>query len=334
MGEAMAILRREINTRRDLLWLALAVAVIVLLLPFLPGLEGQTRADVWETASTLLCLCVGCLLAIGLGATTFGTDLAEGRLGFFFARPISGASVWLGRITGSLTLVFVSELIILAPVALIRPSSLQLLTRYGWWGLVPLVLAPVLLLLLAHAVGVMVRARTVWLALDVIGFVTAALVMFLVLRPLVQWGTRGAVWSVALAFVGAGIVALAFGGAAGVIFGRTDLRRTHGALSLGLWISLGVTVACAASYGHWVNDIGPRDLGDVWVEGNDSTGTWTVVSGEAPLKFNIERTVPCLLERRKIRPRLTTGDVGELVPATIRVFGIWDDRDLVRREAK
>ena len=289
MGHAMAIMWREINARRELLWLALAVATMVMLLPFLPGLEGQTRADVWETASTFLCIGVGCLLAVGLGATTFGTDLAEGRLGFFFERPISAASVWLGRITGVLILVFVTELIILAPVAFIRPSNLQLLTRYGWWGLVPLVLAPALLVFLAHAMGVMVRARTAWLALDVVGFVSAAVAMFLVLRPLVRWGTRDAVWSVGLALIGATLVALALGGAAGVIFGRVDLRRTHGALSLGLWISLGVTVACAASYGHWVNDVGPRDLVDVWVESIDSTDTWAVIRGEAPSKFNIER---------------------------------------------
>jgi hypothetical protein len=234
-------------------------------------------------------LAIGYLLAVGLGATTFGSDLSEGRLGFFFARPVSGASIWVGRITAVVTLVLISELISLIPVAFIRPVDIQLLTRFGWWILVPFVLAPVVLVFLAHAVSMMARARTAWLLLDVIGFMGAAVVVWAVLRPLVLWGNPTAVGLVGVAFAAAAIVALALAGAAGVIFGRTELRRVHGALSLTLWISLAVVWAGVASYGSWVNDFGPRDLNDIRLEQVDPTGNWAVVVGTAPSRFDIQR---------------------------------------------
>jgi len=289
MGNTIAIFWRELTARRDLLWLAVAVVGGAFLLPYLPGIEGPTRTELWEAASMFCALAIGYLLAAGLGATTFGADLSEGRLGFFFARPVNGASIWVGRITAVVTLVLISELISLIPVAFIRPVDIQLLTRFGWWVLVPFVVAPVVLVFLAHAVSMMARARTAWLVLDVIGFMGAAVVVWAVLRPLMLWGNPTAVGFVCLAFAAAAIVALALAGAGGVIFGRTDLRCVHGALSLALWISLAVVWAGVASWGHWLNDFGPRDLGEVRLEKIDPTGSWAVVSGTAPSRFDIGR---------------------------------------------
>ena len=301
MGGVMAIMWRELTARRDLLWLAVAVVAGAFLLPYLPGIEGPTRTELWETASMFCALAVGYLLAVGLGATTFGADLSEGRLGFFFARPVNGASIWVGRITAVVTLVLVSELISLIPVAFIRPVDIQLLTRFGWWILVPFVVAPVVLVLLAHAVSMMARARTAWLLLDVIGFMAAAVVVWAVLRPLVLWGNHIAVWAIGLAFAAAAIAALALAGAAGVVFGRTDLRRVHGALSLALWISLAAFWAGVASYGHWLNDFGPRDLGEAWLEKVDPTGTWAVVGGTAPSRLDIgRRFIVSMKDRRYV----------------------------------
>jgi len=289
MGSTVAIMWREINARRDLLWLGVAVAVLVTLLPLMPGLEGQSTKDVWDTASTFFALALGYLLAIGLGAMTFGSDLSESRLGFFFARPVNGVAVWVGRMLGAYTVILACQVLILTPLIFVRTENLGLLVQYGWWTMVPMVAGPALVLLAAHATSVMIRARTAWLILDVLGFNAAAVVVWATLRPLVIQGTPDSVWAVSSVFVAAAILALALAGAAGVVSGRTQLRRVHGALSLTLWLGLTATWAGAANYGSWVNGFGPLDLGEVWTNSVDPTGDWVIVTGQAPGRFDIER---------------------------------------------
>jgi len=289
MGGTIAIMWREIKARRDLLWLASAVTVLVILLPYLPGLDGQTDREVWETASALFAIVLGYLLAIGLGATTFGTDLSENRLGFFFARPVNCVPVWVGRMLGTYLVVLACQLITLTPLFFVRREDFGVLIHYGRWGLVPMVAGPALVLLAAHAMSVMFRARTPWLILDLLGFVAAAVTVWVTLRPLVLWGTPESVRAVSATIVAAAIAALTLAGAAGVLFGRTALRRVHGALSLTLWISLGATWAGAAYYGLWVNGFGPLDLAEVELSEVDPTGSWAVVTGIAPSRFDIAR---------------------------------------------
>ena len=83
MKEITAIARREIVARRDLLLLAAAVMMISVLMPLVPGTSNYDPASTRSVASQVLALLLGCGIAAGLGISTFGRDLASGRLGFF-----------------------------------------------------------------------------------------------------------------------------------------------------------------------------------------------------------------------------------------------------------
>jgi len=115
MNATIAIMARELMARRELLLMAVALAIMISLLPFLPNIETYEATDVRTVASSATALALGCLLALLLGATVFGDDLSEGRLGFFFARPVSGLAVWWGKMLAVIMLIWVIEAIVLLP---------------------------------------------------------------------------------------------------------------------------------------------------------------------------------------------------------------------------
>lgn len=105
MQATMAIMARELVARRDLLLVAVAAAIIASAMPLMPGLQGYTPEDVRTVSSNGLAVGLGWGLSILLGATILGRDLSENRLGFFFARPVSGLAVWWGRVLAVLFLI-------------------------------------------------------------------------------------------------------------------------------------------------------------------------------------------------------------------------------------
>ena len=293
MTPAVAVFERELSARRNLWLLAAATAVIAAVSPVLPGVAGYEHADVLSVASGTLALALGWGLAIALGATVFGGELAAGRLGFFFARPVASFSVWVGRMLAATALILGSELIVLLPAVVAGNMVPDLLEGGAIPGLLAYLIAPVLLLLLANAAGIMLRARTPWLVLDLVGMVGTVVALWLILSPLAFMGTALATAVVASAAVVVLGVALAAGGLAGLAVGRTGLRRTHGALSLTLWLVLAVGLAGLAAYSNWLRGFGPASFVDIKVVGASADGEWVELEGKASGRLDVRRR--CLL---------------------------------------
>jgi hypothetical protein len=290
MNAIIAIMAREVMARRELLLMAVALAIMISLLPFLPNIETYEATDVRTVASSATALALGCLLALLLGATVFGDDLSEGRLGFFFARPVSGLAVWWGKMLAVIMLIWVIEAIVLLP-SFYSGGAYIFSTHYGigWSARFAYVVVPLLLLLFAHAVSIMVRARTAWLFLDIAGAVIIAIFAWLNLRPMLEIGAVIALWVIAGALIAALLIALSVGGASGVAVGRVDLKRAHGALSLALWGTLAICVAAITVYGGWLRDFGPRDFNDVDVMTVAPDGGWVEVVGRAKGRLDVKR---------------------------------------------
>ena len=289
MNSTLAVFRREVVARRDLVWLALAAAVLATLMPLLPGLEGQSPEDVRSLTSQVLAMTVGWVMAVGLGATVFGGDLSAGRLGFFFSRPLGPLQVWFGRILAVVALVLLAEFVIMIP-SFAAPGTSVFVDGSGWWELVlGLVAAPFFLVLAAHAVSIMLRARTAWLFLDLVGLVAVGVVMWVALQPLVLMGAPVAAVLVAAAAAAALLIALIAAGAAGLVFGRTDLRRTHGALSVTLWLVSGMLLAGVAAYGMWLRSFDPSQFDQVDVSSTAPDGRWIEAAGNARWRFDVWR---------------------------------------------
>jgi hypothetical protein len=286
----MSIIRREFAARRDLLVLAAAVMIIAVMMPLMPGTGNYGTSDVRSLASQVLALMLGYSVAIGLGISVFGSDLSAGRLGFFFARPVTTRAIWVGRMLAALAIVFACEAIVIVPAVVAEGAQLVHINPTGWWAIVSaFVLMPIILCLASHALSVMGRARSAWLLLDLAGLVAVAVGSWLAIRPLIVMGAIRAVVVVSTLLAVAAAAALAIAGWAGLAVGRTDLRRTHGAMSIALWSLLGVAVACLLVSSGWLRGFGPAQMDDVEVFSVAPDGGWIEVWGSAPWRLDVRR---------------------------------------------
>ena len=290
MKAILAIMAREVMARRELLLLAVALAILISFLPYLPNIEAYEATDVRTAGSSATALALGCILALVFGATVFGNDLSEGRLGFYFARPVSGLAIWWGRVLALIGLIWVVEAIVLLPSfygggAYIFSAAYDI----GWPARFAFIGGPLLLFLLAHAASTIVRAGTPWMFLDLGGVLVVGLFAWLNLRPLFEIGAPIALWVVAGALIAALLIALAIGGASGVAVGRVDLRRAHSAQSLAMWSTMAICVAAITVYGNWLRSFGPRDFTDVDVLTVAPDGNWVETVGGAKGRLDVNR---------------------------------------------
>jgi len=284
-----AVLFREVAERWLLLVGAEAVGFFPLLVPFLPGVQSGFSAEFRAGVALALCFTVAAVLAVTLGASVLAGELAEGRLGFYFSRPIAGWAVWAGKLAGVAVLSIGSALLVLLPT-LVVDRRLEL--GMPWWMDTPwtrhvppfvgiLAAGCVLLLLFSHLVSSMVRSRSPWLLLD-LGAALAAAALF--------WSIRQTLWregAIDAFFWGLGglvllvTVAAAVASAVQVTRGRTDARRAHRLLSLTFWSGVGIATAAFAIFSHWVVDVSPSDLRAFEAVLSPAASTWIGVRGPA-----------------------------------------------------
>lgn len=295
----LAIFEREIFERRLLGLVALALGLVAVALPRVPGFlpGGMSAEDLQNGLALGFALLLTGLLALFLGGSVIAGDLAERRLGFYFARPLAGWAIWAGKIAAALALIFGGGLLVLAPAALISGGinlnaelGLPMLMSGGGlalsWTLVLL-----LVLFAAHAVNVIVRARSPWALLDVAALGVVSLLVWAAARRMTVAGIpvrmldRDAELSI-LGWMESGFFGLLFfilvaAGAFQVIRGRTDLRRGHQLLSASLW---GTLLAAALAFGAvslWVMAAGPGDLQGFEGISASPRGRWIAFHGPA-----------------------------------------------------
>lgn len=289
-----AIALREIVERRMLLLLALALGLLSVLLPLLPFIR---KAGSVTESRDLLAWVLACGfsggLAIVLGASVVGRDLSEGRLGFFFSRPVSGLSLWAGKFAGALLLSAAVAFLTLLPATILGGGLLVPILHVGpiyeiglegrveaVWLYASLAALLLFLLAVAHAVSVAIRSRSAWIALDLAGVCGAALVVLLIGRELLlRWAVMEAA-RLSLWLAGGVLLALLAGGAAQVCAGRTDVKRGHRALSLALWLCVAVCLGAVGFAAARYLDVPAAKLRLVWVS-RPPQGEWVSLSGTA-----------------------------------------------------
>lgn len=271
MTGTVAVLRREVAERRLLFAGAAALGLLPLAAPLLPGGYPELRGDMAVFLGQIL----STLLALLLGATVVSRDLAEGRLTFYFSRPLTGGAVWAGKLGAAALLTGACGLLAVLPgwLAAGWGSSKVDLAKLSSWGI--LVLG---LLFLAHAAGVLLRERSAWLLLDFVAFCAVATLIDVVERNSDLSGT-GVYERVSQPGMTAALVILAAASAVQILAGRSDLRRGRRLLSLWLWPPLLAVAASLAVYSYRATEAEPRDL--TRVEGLVAAprGPWVAVSG-------------------------------------------------------
>jgi hypothetical protein len=280
-----------------MLFVAAAIAAAApFAVPWLHGLHGVDSVDVRRGTALALSLVFLLGTTAFIGGTRLPRAIAERRIGFDLARPLSTAAIWGGTLCGTLVLAFGSALIAFVPAALAgdakAPWSLAG-EATAWWALVDvteipvpwpvLVFAAALLAFgLFSAAGVAIRARSPWIVFDLLAIPAAALAA---MYGLIRLGWAGVGFEVsvrALVLVALLVVlALLLAGLAAVARGRTEIRAAHAAQSAVLWGTIAAGLLGLYGYGQWFLSAGPTDLTKIETVRAASRGPWALVAGRA-----------------------------------------------------
>ena len=299
-----AVFEREIVERRLLPLAAFVLGLVPLAAPLLPGMPAAPPPVLRSGVALGLALIVSFVLAVLLGGSVIARDLGERRLGFYFARPLSGGAIWAGKLAAAAALAVGAGVLVLLPTSLLGglpdpsgywdttlgPSLSRPELALGWLGALLLAVAA------ANAASVMLRSRSPWLLLDLAVLSVTSAVAFICLQILIRDWAGGLLWArlgrtaapqitllqnIEMVMGAVTLVALLAAGAAQVSRGRTDLHRGHRILSLVLWSALLPAAIVLAGYTRWFESPSPQDL--VSVEGVVAApaGSWIALYGRA-----------------------------------------------------
>jgi hypothetical protein len=249
---------REIAARWILFPIVIALAMLIASIPYLVAAENEleTATNIWTNNS------LGpWVVAAVIGMSLLGNDHTESQLTFYFARPIAARDIYLGKLVGGITLALGAQAIFLGFGRLVMPG----VSRVGGLGVVrgEDVLVTVVFVAVGMLVGIVVRSRTRWLAIDVAGVMAVGVAIAAAAshvhdaRQELERSTAAGqleqlsagVGTLQLAMVVVALVGAVIAGWFAVAIGRTDRARTHAALSTTLWSivvpATGVVVAVA-----------------------------------------------------------------------------------------
>ena len=287
MRSLWAVIAFETCQRRLVFLAALVLGLLPWAMPLL--WPSQDAADLRLASASIVGLFLSCSLAIGLGATAAGSDLSSGRMGFFYAQPLSGAVIALGKMCAVVLVSASPLLIVTAPVLLFgvteRTTYSGQLLHLG----VVCIIVIVGLAIGSHVVSVAVRARTGWLALTaaaLIGIGLVAVVNGRVLGRLVS----PALWLiVSSATMLATLLALFISSWFQFRSGRADLQRSGRALAIATACTLLVVALGSFVYSSWAGRPTFDDLRGVHYVGEVGAG-WLRVTGPVRWRPGYEAT--------------------------------------------
>ncbi|HEV8658806.1 MAG TPA: hypothetical protein VGS96_09255 [Thermoanaerobaculia bacterium] len=281
MTRTLSIAAREIRERSFVFAAAGIMAVIPFASALLPYARTTGRTQIISVGGLIVSIGFTFALALVLGGSFVGRELAERRLSFYFSKPVSSSAIWFGKLAGAL-------MTIAACFAIIFVPSFVAARRFwtpNWSSspasfIVAIVATAVCLFLLAHVGSTMVRSRSPRVALDLLLLCVTVGAIWLILRPLfaslaMQLASDLA-WSIGTAI----FVAIVSAGWWQLARGRTDIQRSHAELSRFLWASVGAVVTAAALIVAWVFSAGPQDI-DIKVAYQNPRGDWAIVRGPA-----------------------------------------------------
>jgi ABC-type transport system involved in multi-copper enzyme maturation permease subunit len=280
MNQTLVIARREIVEKKFVLAAAVAFAVLPFLLLLLPGARRNSH-EVTRIAATIFAVGFTAGFAAILGASFVGRDVAEGRMSFFFARPVTAAAIYFGKLTASLLLIVSAFLIIITPAIASDPKAFaDVWSANGRAVAITILTISLGLFVISHVIGTFVRSRSPLVALDFVLAFGVGVAVWALLRPMIQAGAAQIVLWMTSGLAAGAILSVLAGGAWQVANGRIDRKRNHYELSRFLWPALAVVLLLAAAYEAWVTHPSPNDLTDLSAE-EAPGGKYAIVAGPA-----------------------------------------------------
>jgi ABC-type transport system involved in multi-copper enzyme maturation permease subunit len=294
MSTAMVIASRELRDRTRVLIVGIALAALPFLIAYVAGARDRVSNVGLIGGVTAVSYAI-CLAAI-YGVTTIGRDLTDKRLSFYFAKPVSPAALWFGKMLAAWVTIAGAAIFIAIPSFLFaRQEFLYTWGSDPWliWKIGATI--AVVFFFGGHAISTMVRSRSALVALDALLATGLLLAIIRIVRPLVFAGAEGHIRTITLAVTAALVLIFAIAPVWQLERGRADARRNHIELSRVLWSSIAVVVAIVAAYVFWLRSGSLKDLDVIDNATQASTGAWTLISGydgtrEFPAAFLVNET--------------------------------------------
>jgi hypothetical protein len=282
MNATLVIARRELAEKKFVFTAAVALAVIVSLMPLVPGIPAGGGRAVTVIASAILGVGFVLGLAAILGATMVGRELSEKRLSFYFSKPIPAVSVWTGKLIAAAILLTGTFLIVSLPSFFAGKKVLTEVWAGEGRSLIPILAIIVTAFFFAgHILSTIARARSPWAFVDLVAAGALAFLAWLVARPLVDamaFDMLGFISRIASWLL---LVVALFAGAFQLSVGRSDRQRSHLALMRFLWPAIAVVIAISGAGVAWVVSANLTDLtGNIYAS-NDGRSDYAIITGEA-----------------------------------------------------
>jgi len=274
MNAVLAVARREVGRNRLLLIAAPIAGVLPLAIR---AVESLWRAPGGSAVpvGAFLAVTLPPAAAVALGASLLAPESAEGRLRFYFSRPLSATALWAGKwlaATG-LLLAVVAGTALPSLIATGRLPDADTL-RLGFIALAGLVLT----LGASHVLALVYRTRSWrWLAFDAAAGGVLLAVVWTQFVGLLRDGAGAAVQQAFPWLLLAPVAAPLAASAAQLGWGGADPRRGRLSHSLALWATGAVLVAGFGVFGVRLRSYTPYELGASWAVAVAPNGTSVIV---------------------------------------------------------
>lgn len=261
MKNALVIAARELEEKRFVMFAALAFAVLPFIFGLIPGIGGKSPRDTIALSSLIFATGFVVALAVMSGASFIGRDLSDGRMSFYFSRPVASTSIWFGKLVAGILMIVGCFGVIIAPAWLASGKTWTTFSTISLTeGSAVVLQAALALFLLAHVIGTFARSRSPLIAVDFAAAVLCGVAIRFLVLPLAVGLASVLISWLSLWLVIAAAVAIVGGGAWQLQRGRTDRRRNHIALSQFLWGTMAAALLIAAGFVTWVVSVKPSDL--------------------------------------------------------------------------
>ena len=292
MRSTFMVMRREIAACRHVLLAAAGTGLLPLVMPLAPGLDRWPYPVARSMAAIFCTMAQAALLSIALGWSVIGRDLAEGRLGFYFSRPLPSGAIWTGKCLGILGIILGASSLTLLPTAILGSNVLWDLMRLPsshlprWFLFLAMSGACLSLIGLSNCLGTIFRTRSGWAAVHFPLLLGAIVLAAVSARRLLAEGATDALFYGTVGLGSMVLIALWAGLAGQVTLGRTELQRGHQVLSWILWPIVFCGLFGFELYSRWVVGVTAADISSLEMVGSTNSETWISVSGRAENRGN------------------------------------------------
>ena len=258
MKGAYVIARHEFVRRWPLVLVGLVLGLVSLLFARHDLVEVTRFSDMLVTISVVVCW----VIAFTTGLSLIGRPLHDGRLTFYFTRPITSSGIAIGKIAGGLVAITCMHVVFMLPLAGVFPD----LAEGGRDMEKAATFVGIAFFVVGLVVGILARSRSRWFVVDIAGAAAAAIVA---VGMFGGFGARKAAIAqfevdpdaaqvlihradtFLYALVVAAAIALVVSVVVAIARGRTDRDLVHRGLSVTLWPALVGIGLVGLGLAHW-----------------------------------------------------------------------------------